>query len=290
MVPTWLEVALNGPWGKTRQSLIPVSVTEIIEQGIICAKEGAAILHVHAYDENTDKQKDDWQIYARIIEGIRSQCDALVYPTIPLAGSDFASAHMEVRFRHIHELAKRGLIEITVLDPGSVNFVRYDQMSDLQLGFIYMNPVADIAQGMDIASRYCLAPGYAIYEPGFTRLGAALAKQVKLATKPIYRFMFSNEFAWGFAPREAYLDAHLLQLSDCTEHAHWMVAGLGVDILPLVPAAVRRGGHVRVGLEDAPWGTQITNREWTKAAVQSIIAEGGSLASVAEIRNLLGVV
>ena len=48
MVPTWLEVALNGPWGKTRQSLIPVSVTEIIEQGIICAQEGAAILHVHA--------------------------------------------------------------------------------------------------------------------------------------------------------------------------------------------------------------------------------------------------
>ena len=289
MVPTWLEVALNGPWGKTRQFLIPISATEIIEQGIICAQEGAAILHVHAYDENTGRQKDDWQIYALIIEGIRSRCDALVYPTIPLAGSDFASTHMEIRFRHIHELAKRGLIEITVLDPGSVNFVRYDQMSDLQQGFIYMNPVADIAQGMDIASQYRLAPGYAIYEPGFTRLGAALAKQVKLATKPIYRFMFSNEFAWGFAPREAYLYAHLLQMSDYTEQAHWMVAGLGVDILPLVPAAVRRGGHVRVGLEDAPWGTQITNREWTKAAVQSIIAEGGSLASAAEIRNLLGV-
>ena len=30
-----------------------------------------------------------------------------------------------------------------------------------------------------------------------------------------------------------------------------MVAGLGVEVLPLIPTAVAIAGHVRVGLEDA---------------------------------------
>jgi len=49
---TWLEVALNGPWGKQMQPGIPVRVADIIEEGVACAREGAAIVHVHAYDES----------------------------------------------------------------------------------------------------------------------------------------------------------------------------------------------------------------------------------------------
>jgi uncharacterized protein (DUF849 family) len=76
----WLEVALNGPWGSERQPLAPLTVDEIVSEGIACAREGAAIVHVHAYDEGTGRQRDDWEIYARIIKGIRGQVDAIVYP------------------------------------------------------------------------------------------------------------------------------------------------------------------------------------------------------------------
>jgi 3-keto-5-aminohexanoate cleavage enzyme len=83
----WIEAALNGPWSRSRQALIPVTVAEIVAEGIACARAGAAVIHVHAYDEDSGRQRDDWQIYARIIEGIRAAVDAIVYPTIPLAGS-----------------------------------------------------------------------------------------------------------------------------------------------------------------------------------------------------------
>ena len=287
MQSIWLEVALNGPWGQSRQPLMPIRVQDIIDQGIACAQEGAGIIHVHAYDEQTGQQKDDWQIYARIIEGIRHSCEVLVYPTIPLAGSDFAVQHAATRFAHVHELAKRGLIEMTVLDPGSVNFIRYDQLHALSQGFIYMNPLTDIEQGMAIAHHYQLVPGYAIYEPGFTRLGAALARHVGLKTKPIYRFMFSDEFAWGYPPTIQGLEAHLAQyaLQDCA--AYWMIAGLGVDIRPLIAAAVQRGGHVRVGLEDAPWGTSIDNIGWTRQACALIRQHDAELATPSAIRQAL---
>jgi len=75
---------------------------------------------------------------------------------------------------------------------------------------------------------------YAIYEPGFTRLGPALARARSGVPMPIYRLMFSDEFAWGFPPEAVYLDAHLRLLGSIEPHAPWMVAGLGVDIRPLI--------------------------------------------------------
>src|SRR3546814_3189674 len=48
----WLEVALNGGWGRERQPLIPVRVDDLISEGISCARAGAAIVHFHAYDDN----------------------------------------------------------------------------------------------------------------------------------------------------------------------------------------------------------------------------------------------
>src|SRR2546426_8708083 len=38
---------------------IPVSVAEIIAEGIACAREGAAIVHFHAYDEASGRQRSE---------------------------------------------------------------------------------------------------------------------------------------------------------------------------------------------------------------------------------------
>lgn len=287
MPAVWIEAALNGPWGRERQPLIPISVEEIVADGIAAADAGAGIIHVHAYDAVTGRQNDAWETYARIIEGIRSARDVIVYPTIPLAGSSYAAANAEQRFAHTAELAKRGLIEWTVVDPGSVNFTRFEDVAARAGGFIYMNPPEDIREGIRLAGTYGLHAGYAIYEAGFTRLGAALAAAVPGMPTPIYRFMFSDEFAWGFPPKPVHLDAHLALLRDVAPQAPWMVAGLGVDIRRLIEPAVARGGHVRVGLEDAPWGSSHGNRYWVEEAARAVRAAGAEPATAAEVRAAL---
>ena len=99
----WLEVALNGPWSRARQPGIPVAVREIVAEGIACAQAGAAIVHVHAYDETTGRQKDDPDLYAAIIEGIRARIDAIVYPTLPFAGSPGCREAAKLDERGEHE-------------------------------------------------------------------------------------------------------------------------------------------------------------------------------------------
>jgi uncharacterized protein (DUF849 family) len=285
---TWLEVALNGPWSRSRQPGIPIAVNEIVEQAVACVKAGAAIVHLHAYDEQTGHQRDDADLYARLITEIRGKVDAIVYPTLPTAGlpGHPGAQSAQGRFAHVEELAKRGLLEWAVVDPGSTNFAHYDDLREDKVGFVYMNPEEHIRHGLDLARRYRFHPAYAIYEPGFLRLGASLHWRCS-SPLPIYRFMFSSGFTFGFPPDDYGMTAYLNLLDQVAPGSPWMVGGLAVDVLPLIPRAVAEGGHVRVGLEDAPLGSERTNLQWVEEARARIENAGGELATAAEVRAVL---
>jgi uncharacterized protein (DUF849 family) len=66
-----------------------------------------------------------------------------------------------------------------------------------------------------------------------------------------------------------------------------MTAGVSADIRPLIRETVRRGGHVRVGLEDAPLGTKASNLEMVEEAVRMVRYHGGEPATPAEMRQAL---
>lgn len=286
---TWLEVSLNGSWTRRKQPRIPIAVRELVAEGIACVRAGAAIVHLHAYDEATGRQKDDPDLYAAVIEGIRAKVDAIVYPTIPhLDGGDMPAAERaRRRYAAIEALAQRGLLEWSVVDPGTVNFAEYANLAADREGFVYLNPESDVRAGLALARRYRVHPSYAIYEPGFLRLGAALHRHYGDVPQPIYRLMFSDQLAFGFPPAPFALAAYRELLAREAPGAPWMVAGLGVDVLPLVPAAVAAGGHVRVGLEDAPLGSSTGNEEWVGRAAEAIAKAGGTLATAAELRAAL---
>ena len=286
----WLEVALNGPWSRARQPGIPIAVREIVAEGVACAQAGAAIVHVHAYDEATGRQKDDPDLYAAIIEGIRSKVDAIVYPTLPFAGSADASGEMtaRARFSAVEALAQRGLLEWAVVDPGTVNISDYGELAAGREGIVYANPESHIRHGLALAAAHGFTPSYAVYEPGFTRLGAALARAIPRVPRPVYRFMFSTGFTFGFPPEPFALDAHLALLEREAPGAPWMIAGLAVDVLPLAAAAIQRGGHLRVGLEDAPFGSTRTNVAWVEEAVRAIRAAGAEPATASHVRAARG--
>ena len=221
-----------------------------------------------------------------MIEGIRAQVDVIAYPTIPLAGSALTAQDDlgAERFRHIDELGRRGLIEWGVVDPGSVNFA---PVHGDDPGFVYLNPNDHVREGLRVCAEHAIRPAFAIYEPGFTRLGAALAAHFPGLLTPVYRFMFSDDFAWGFPPRAYALDAHLHLLAESAPGAAWMVAGLGVEIAPLADEAIARGGHLRVGLEDARFGTDATNEQLVEAAARRVHAAGSQVATAADVRRAL---
>jgi 3-keto-5-aminohexanoate cleavage enzyme len=284
MRKVWIEAALNGAWSRALQPGIPDTVEAIISEGVACAKAGAAIVHAHAYDGG-GRQTFDWQVYARIIEGIRKQADVLVYPSYPAMvapDADAGSVNPAERFAHIEALAARGLLDLAVIDPGSVNFTQVGTMARAPSAVTYLNPEAHVRRALAFAARHGLTPAFAIYEPGFARAGAALARAAGIRSA-IYRFMFSESFAFGFPPRPYALAAYLALLEEVTHPAPWMIAGFSADVRLLIGETVARGGHVRVGLEDAPLRSEKSNVAWVEDAVRLVRQHGAEPASKEEV-------
>jgi uncharacterized protein (DUF849 family) len=279
---TWIEVALNGAWTRKLQPRIPVLASEIVEEGVACIKAGAAIIHAHTLDPQTGRQNGDVDNCAAFMEGIKEQVGAIVYPTVVGKMDPSNPAWL---WDPAVELAKRGILEWGFLDPGSVNFCRFDN-ADAGMGgngvYVNTNPALDAAAG--IAARYKFHPAYACYEPGFVRHGALLHRRNPAMPVPIYRIMLSSGMTFSFPPEPWAVEAYAKLLATCAPGSPWMMAGLAVDVLPLIPIAVALGGGVRVGLEDAPFGAAPSNLDLVRAAVNAIQKAGSEPASAAEVR------
>ena len=99
--------------------------------------------------------------------------------------------------------------------------------------------------------------------------------------------MFCNVIAVGFPPKPYALAAYLALLEEEAPGAPWMIAGVSADIRSLIGETVRRGGHIRVGLEDAPLGTKASNLKMVEEAVRLVRDHGGEPATPAEMRQAL---
>ena len=274
--PVWLEVALNGAAGRALQPGIPIERNEIIEEAIACVEAGAAIVHLHAYRDG--EPLEDADIYGSIIEGIKKHCDAIVYPTLALTGD------LEQRLAPLKELAQAGMLEWTVVDPGSVNISLQMQIDAGLSGIHYSNPDDHIKAGLELALEYNCRPAYAIYEPGFVRLGAGFAQAFPGLKQPVYRLMFSNNLLFGCEPKSYALDFYAQHLNDHANAAPWMISGLDADISGIAEQAIALGAHLRVGLEDAPFNSSQSNLQLVQQAVQLIDGSERSLATAMEIR------
>ena len=258
----WIEAALNGPWSRSMQPGIPDTVEAIIAEGIACARAGATIIHTHAYDGG-GPQTFDWQVYARIIEGIRAQVDVPVYPSYPTIQTTTRGRPGRSRTppigSPISRRRPRGPLEFAVADPRQRQF-----HADGDDGGGGQRRPAPTSIRKAISAMRWISPRATAFirrSRSTSRVSPAPVRRWRAAgvKTPIYRFMFSEQFAFGFPPKPYALAAHLALLEEEAGAAPWMVAGLGVEITPLIGEAVVRGGHIRVGLEDAPLGTSADN-------------------------------
>src|SRR5262249_11662265 len=149
-----------------------------------------------------------------------------------------------------------------------------------------INSEAEVRHALAFAVRHNLHPDFAVYEPGFARAGAALTRAAGVKT-PIYRLMFCEGLAVGFPPRSYALDAYLALLDEEARGAPWMIAAVNADLRPLFAETIARGGHVRVGLEDAPLGTTTTNLAMVEEAARLVRQHGAEPATPAQMRQAL---
>ena len=246
--PVVIEAAINGFTTKTTNPNVPRSVDEIVTTALACVESGASIVHNHNdepnFGEPSTHSPDPYEQAWRRIWATHPRL--LLHPTT----SGERSAGLEARFSHIAELHRRGSLTMATADAGCFA-AAFDDAGGPVAGPVFGNCADEVAW----IFRWCrdanLPVHVSIFEPGFLKLTLAHLKAGSLPRHTKIQLYFGGRPAlFGLPPTRLSLDAYVAMLADTG--LPWMVGVLWGDVIDtgVAEAAMRAGGHVRVGLED----------------------------------------
>ncbi|BBG00148.1 MULTISPECIES: 3-keto-5-aminohexanoate cleavage protein [Pseudonocardia] len=284
-----LEVALNGSTTREANPHVPREPDEIAEQALDVIGRGAAIVHNHNDEPmfTTDGVHAVEPYLAAWRPVLDRYPDALLYPTMA-AGA--RGVPVQRRWAHVEELARRRMGGLTLVDPGSVNVGLLDDGScpEAAAPEPYQNSFSDTEYMFARTARLGAGPSISIFEPGFLRTALTLHRHGRVPPGAIVKLYFADRLQFGLPPTPAALEAYLELLEP--SGLPWSVAVLGGDVVAsgLAELAVRRGGHLRVGLEDHAGPGTPTNRELLEDALRVLDKVGATPADPVTARRLLG--
>lgn len=287
--PVIITCAVTGSaMTRDRNPAVPVTPAEIAASALDAAAAGAAMVHLHVRDAATARPSGDHALYREVVERIAdSGSNVIVNLTTGFGGffvpgesdpqcADPALSNlMEPVARAAHIVALRP--ELCSLDVGTANF------GDR----VFMNTAPHL-RVMAAAMRDAgVKPEIEVFEAGHIVFARHLIERGLLAEPP--HFQFCLGVPWCMP---ATAEAIAFMRSLLPNNATWSAFGVGRAQFPIVTAAVRAGGHVRVGLEDnlylAPGRLAPSNAALVEEAARLIVAEGRTVAGPAEARRLLG--
>lgn len=287
--PVILEVALNGVTSRERNPAAPRLPAEVAEDALRALAAGAAIVHTHTHDA-LRKPAEAAALYLEAYRPIlAARSDAILYPTMGVGRT------IDERYGHHDLLAEAGAIRAAVVDTGSVNLGEAGADGlPAPIDFVYVNSPADIRHMLETCARLHLGPSVAVFEPGFLRAVLAARRAGRLPAGTLVKLYFCERgylaggdplFGVPAIPEALELYLAMLRGADLP----WAVAVIGGSLLdsPLAEAALARGGHLRVGLEDDPDAS--SNADLVARAAALAARFGRRAATPAEAARILGI-
>jgi 3-keto-5-aminohexanoate cleavage enzyme len=290
--PVILELAVNGATPRHRNRHVPRAPAEITETALAGIESGASIVHNHNDEpmftpDGVHAVEPYLAAWRPVLERYP---DALLYPTMAAGARGIPVTQ---RWAHVAELARRGMGGMTLVDPGSVNL----GLTSADAGAVaadaaagpYANSLADVEYMFARSGELAAAPSISVFEPGFLRTTLAWQRSGRLPPGAMVKLYFGGELEFGLRPTATALEAYLELLGP--SGLPWSVAVLGGDVVGcgLAELAIRRGGHVRVGLEDYAGPGEPSNLDLLRAAVALVEGLGRAPATAAQARRILGV-
>lgn len=155
-----------------------------------------------------------------------------------------------------HEPIGTLLPEMCTLDCGSTNF------GDM----VYLSPADWLREQARLVQEAGVKPELECFDSGHIRFARQLISEGLIDGEPMFQFCLG--IPWG-----ADNDAETIEYfkTRLPENAHWSGFGIGRMQLPTVEEIAKRGGSVRVGLEDNLYiskGVKATNEALVEKAVE----------------------
>ena len=212
---------------RTQTPHLPITAQEIADEAARCREAGAAVIHLHVRNADGSPTQSA-ELFAAAMDAIRKKTDCIIQT------STGGAVGMGIDERAQPLSCKP---EMATLNCGTINFG----------DDVFVNTRSQIR---DLAARIKTTgsvPELECYEVGHVDEAVKLFGENVIAA-PLH-FQFVLGVPGAIAAREEHL-RYLVSLVAELQGATWGVAATGRFQRPLTEAAMRMGGHARVGLED----------------------------------------
>ena len=256
MDPLVIQCAVTGSADADpeRRPNLPSTPEQIVESAVAAWRAGAAVLHLHAREEDGTPTQDV-EAFRLLVDGIRAAgCDAILNLSTGTAGG------RSVRDDRLQPLDLSP--EMASFDCGTINF------GDR----IFEGDVPFLRRMAEAFRRSGAKPELECFDTGFVGLALQLREEGLIDDPLVVQFVLGVP-GTGVPATVEQVD-HMRRM--LPPGSHWSVCAIGARQLPLNLHCIAEGGHVRTGLEDNLWfarGERATNAQ----LVERIVRVAGEL-------------
>jgi 3-keto-5-aminohexanoate cleavage enzyme len=264
--PAVIEVAISA----VQPGAIVQSAAALVDEASACIQAGAGIVHHHHDARLTETDAVDELIAIGL--GIQERHPSALVYTDYMPGRRAWEENA-----HLGPMAAAGALTMFSIDPGVTSFANLDGDGVPNGTYIDGLQFDDAHDMIEFSKELQVPVSLGVFDPSHLRWILAYELHVGFYPGTIIKLNFSGAFAvdridtttigFGMPPTTAALDVYLSMLHDSS--LPWMVSLLGDSVLHkrLARHTLERGGHLRVGVEDAAGRSDRTNVEMVTAAV-----------------------
>jgi uncharacterized protein (DUF849 family) len=285
---TFITCAVTGNITKPEQTPhLPITPQHIAEECLAAAREGAAAVHIHVRDPKTGRPSMEVAHYREVLERVRERNPSLIINLTTGPGGRFVPSEADPkmyapgttllppleRMRHVIELKP----DVCSLDLNTMN-----SGPD-----VVINTPANVRKMAKAISDAGVLPELEVFDSGDINLARDLIAEGTVKGPGLFTIVMGVKYGFASLPETVFYAKALLP-----EGARWSAFGIGRAEFPMLAQTWLLGGHVRVGLEDNIYLSKgvlaQSNAELVAKARRIIEDLGGSIASAAEAREIIG--
>jgi uncharacterized protein (DUF849 family) len=284
--PAVIEVAITPlRWDEPAQT-----VEQMVTEAISCIDAGAGIVH-HHHDMRLEPRDASAQLTEVGRQILSARSDSLIY-TDYLTGKKAWDENA-----HLRPMAEAGVLTMFAIDPGITTFGSFDDEGLPTRTYTDGLRFSEAHEMVAFSKEMGVPISLGVFEPGHLRWIVAYATRSGFSPGTMVKLYFGGGHMvdrpdtvginFGLPPTPEALDVYLAMMDGC--QLPWVVSLFGDPLLesPLARHALERGGHLRVGVEDAAGMSELTNAEMVGAAVALAGDVGRAVVTGADARAAL---
>ncbi|AXS40755.1 3-keto-5-aminohexanoate cleavage protein [Breoghania sp. L-A4] len=286
-MPTFLTCAVLGNFTTRAQNEhLPITPGEIARDCLAAAEAGAAIVHIHVRDPETQLPSMRVDLYREVVDRIRGvNQDVVINLTTgnggryhpsdedpAVAGPKTNLLRADLRVQHILEIKP----DIATLDLNTMVFGNE----------VVINTLPSIRRMAELIQSVGVRPEIELFDSGDVNILNDLYAEGCFAKPPLCSIVMGIKY--GFRPSpETVLYARDMLPKD----AIWSAFATGKWAFPMVAQSALAGGNVRIGLEDGVWlarGVKAPSNAAMVEKARRILDElGVALLTASDVRSML---